>query len=456
MAFDPNTFPTLIDLSTRLRELAGDAAYKAGRDYLKKGLVKSGAVSPVTGSAVVTGSTDYRVSIGLVEERVTCTCPAHRRNKHCKHVVAVVGALLERPGEFQAVEAPPEVAPKTSTKSKAPRGGDEAAAPKPTRKRQTKADVKVVLQSTGLETVDQLLAALADGGQLTLSTEKAALLQAAGDLVQGLKLRRLGNLIHLLQRRSGDDVAFSRILQDLWLTRAAVGAHLGGDQNLDPALAEELLGKTWREADLETTAGLDLIEVALERETEGNFTIETSYLADLATSHLFLDRQITPVQVRSMPKAPQPLRLLVDRAGLYPGAAPRRIKLLRARRAPLTPEHVSTLIERAPTSVATLQRQLAERLGDPFSPPSLPVLLRPAALVQRGDEMGALDQTGAVLPLLWPADWTKKGLPLLPAGAPFALFGHLSLREQGPILRPLSILSAALRWENGPLFPEVV
>jgi uncharacterized Zn finger protein len=87
-----------VSLSRDLRDLAGDAAYQAGRDYLRKGLVKQGAVAGTTAYATVSGSTDYRVSVAFSDEpKVTCTCPAHRRKRYCKHVVAVCGALLERP-----------------------------------------------------------------------------------------------------------------------------------------------------------------------------------------------------------------------------------------------------------------------------------------------------------------------------------------------------------------------
>ena len=43
--FDPAAHPPLTGLGTRLRELAGDAAYKAGREYLRKGRVQDGAVA---------------------------------------------------------------------------------------------------------------------------------------------------------------------------------------------------------------------------------------------------------------------------------------------------------------------------------------------------------------------------------------------------------------------------
>ncbi|HLN64859.1 MAG TPA: SWIM zinc finger family protein, partial [Symbiobacteriaceae bacterium] len=101
MAFNPGAHPKLAELSERLRELAGDAAFKAGRDYLKKGLVKQGVVAGTTAYATVTGSTEYRVSVAFGEtEKVTCTCPAHRRAKYCKHVVAVAAALVDSPASF--------------------------------------------------------------------------------------------------------------------------------------------------------------------------------------------------------------------------------------------------------------------------------------------------------------------------------------------------------------------
>src|ERR671932_2910052 len=109
-AFDPASHPALVDLGRRLRELAGDASYQAGLAYRRKGAVKQGAVAGTTAYATVSGSTDYRVSIAFgAELKVNCTCPAHRRNKYCKHVVAVCAALVERPDEFVAGEAPPEV-----------------------------------------------------------------------------------------------------------------------------------------------------------------------------------------------------------------------------------------------------------------------------------------------------------------------------------------------------------
>jgi hypothetical protein len=474
-AFDPAAHPPLADLSSRLRELAGDAAYQAGRDYLRKGLVEPGAVAATTAYATVRGSTSYRVSVAFAAEpKVTCTCPAHRRNRYCKHVVAVCAALLERPADFALSEVPPEPElPKPAPR----RRGAAAARPKPD---------PAALRTAGLDTVDRLLLELTEGGLASLGPDKAALLAQAGELVRALKLRRLGNVVLALQRAAGgqDDplrlvaqrltahgaplppamqaqlgrrgltlepARFVRLLEDLYLTRRAVGAHLGGQVALDPRLGEDLLGKTWRVEELEPVADLELIEVGYTREDDGEFHIETSYLADLPTGAIYAERQITPLGRRGACKPRHRLRLLVDEAGLYPGEPPRRIRLQRVRRAPLTAADVDRLLAHAATTVAALQERLVERLAAPFGPAEAAVLFRPAALVQHGQQVGALDPDERFLALNWPARFATELPPLLPAAGRYTLFGLLALDADGPRLRCLAALSGALRWGNGPL-----
>jgi len=49
------------------------------------------------------------VSFPSVESaKVSCTCPAHRRSKYCKHVVALCTALLEQPAAFAVLDVLPE------------------------------------------------------------------------------------------------------------------------------------------------------------------------------------------------------------------------------------------------------------------------------------------------------------------------------------------------------------
>jgi hypothetical protein len=472
-AFDPAAHPALADLAARLRELAGDAAYRAGQDYLRKGLVQQGAVAATTVYATVRGSTDYRVSVGFAAEpKVTCTCPAHRRNRYCKHVVAVCAALLQRPSDFAVSDAPPEPQPA-----------------KPERRRRTagngrgKAD-PAALRASGLDTVDRLLVELAEGGLASLGPDKAALLAQAGELV------RLGNLVVALQRAAGsqDDsphpVArgaaaapggarpparqaqlarrglaleppdFVRLLSDLYLTRRAVGAHLEGQIALDPRLGEDLLGKTWRAEELEPVGSLELVEVGYAQADDGEFSVETSYLIDLPTGAIYAERQITPLGRRVPPKPRHRERLLVDEAGLYPGEPPRRLRLQRTRRAPLAAVDVERLLAHAPTIVDALRERLVERLAAPFGPAEAAVLFRPAALIQHEQQVGALDADSHYLALAWPAGWMKELPRLLPPAGGYALFGLLGLDYIGLRLRPLSVVSPALRWDRGPIYPD--
>ena len=227
------------------------------------------------------GSTDYRVTVAFpsVETtKVTCTCPAHRRNKYCKHVVAVCTALVEQPAAFSVIDALPEP---PSAKKAAPRKRGAAAA--------AKTD-PAEMRAAGLGVLDRLLTELADGGLAQLGPEKAALIEQCAELVRALKLRRLGNLLMQLQRAIAEPgllaspnlsallaaapasvpgglaaavrggladadtrrgAAFARLLLDLYLCRAATGAQLEGKVALDPRLAEDLVGKTWRAEELE-------------------------------------------------------------------------------------------------------------------------------------------------------------------------------------------------------------
>jgi hypothetical protein len=448
--FDPAQYPSLAGLGERLRELAGDSAFQSGREYFRKGQVSETGVAGSTAHASVTGSTVYRVSVNFAGEvKPACTCPAHRRNKFCKHVVAVCTALLERPGDFAAVEAPPEPEPRT----RGIRSGERGA-----RTTTDKRAERAALRASGLETLDRLMEELADGGLMTLGPAKAALLADAGELVRALKLRRLGNLLLALQRAAGDGRSidphtFATLLTDLYLTRRAAGAYLDKRADVDPRLAEDLLGKTWRETELEPVAGLELLELAYTRADEGEFRIETSYLVDLPTAAVYLERQISPRR-RFTPKSRYRLRLLVKEAGLYPGMPPRRIRFSGARHAPITAADIDRLLTRTPDTVSELRRQLVERLNLPFGVVEIALLFRPAALVTCGNQIGALDRTGAFLALQWPEGWAKELAALLPDSGSYALFGLLDGAGQHLRLSCLSVVGSKLRWSKGPVYPD--
>ena len=436
--FDPAAHPPLIGLGERLPELAGAAAYRAGRTYLRKGVVKEAAVASTTAYATVVGSTDYRVSVQFAstdETIVTCTCPAHRRSKHCKHVVAVCGLLIEQPGAVAVLEAPPEgfFPPRVAKGPRAPR---RTAA----EKARAEQEQAAALRAAGLATIDRLLTELADGGLLALGPDKATLLEGVAELVRALKLRRLGNLLMHLQRAvanpgSLDGPRFARLLIDLHLAREATGAHLNGRASLDPRLAEDLLGKAWRATELEPVSDLDLIEVGFTREDALEFVVETSYVADPAGGELYAEREITPAGRRAAPKPRRRLRLRVEEAGLYPGLSPRRIRLARFNRAPLRAEDVDRLIDGAVDDLAVVRRRLGERAAVPFGRPELAVLFRPAALLAPPSDSvggirqagGALDGAGRFVALRWSRALAKSMPEALPADGRVALFGLVTL-----------------------------
>jgi hypothetical protein len=471
MPFEPSAHPGLAGLGQRLRELAGDAAFKAGRDYLRTGNVKDGAVAPTAAEpaavATVSGSTDYRVTVrfpATAESRVTCTCPAHRRSKFCKHVVAVCAALLEQPGSFSVLESvpePPAPATRRGRKAPAPRG-ERAANSEPAAQR-----------AAGLEVLDRLLLELTEGGLMQLGADKASLIAQCAELVRALKLRRLGNLLGQLQRavtdpRALDGQQFSQLLLDLYRCRVATGAQLAGSVALDQRIAEDLVGKTWRAEELEQVSGLELVQLAAHQEIDGEFLVATSYLADLASGDIYADRLIAPRRLRSNQPPQHRVRVLVDAAGLYPGLPPRRIRLGSVRRAPLLNEHIDQLIMRAPADVSDLQRRLLELVAVPFGQPKAAVLFRPSALLQppgdpggaptsQAQPAGALDDAGRFLALDW-APLSRHGLALAPPTAdPYALFGLLSLTAEGLLLRPFSLIGvgprSSARNSFGRIFP---
>lgn len=455
--FDPGTHPALRETGERLRELAGDAAYAAGRDYARTGAVRGAIAAGATAYATVSGSTDYRVTVPLDDAAAKpgCTCPAHRRKPHCKHVVAVVVALLDHPAAVAIGEA--IQAPAPPPKARRTRAATGTAAPK----RDPNAE-RTALRGEGLALVDRVLAELAGGGVLALGPDKAALLAQAGELVGALKLRRLGNLIVAVQAagRNGrdgvpDERRFARLLQDLWLTRQATGAHLEGRVALDPRLGEDLLGKTWRAADLEPVAGLELVQIAADRAIDAEFAIDTGTLVDPASGAVYLEKRIVPSKLRGTAPPLHRLRLLVEEAGLYPGAAPRRIKLVRARRAPLRAADIARVVAATPDRIAGPRRALLAALRDPFGGFSVPVLLRPSALVHRGEALGALDADGEVVPLQWPDGWRTRVPGLLPEPGRYALLGDLVLTDDGICLRCRAVVGDGLRWSKGPTFPEL-
>jgi hypothetical protein len=340
------------------------------------------------------------------------------------------------------------------------------------------------------------------------------LIEQCAELVRALKLRRLGNLLMQLQRvvaptqtawsagiagwstgsqmtaaqramvipsavASAQAVAearaaseFSRLLLELYLCRAAVGAQLEAASALDPRLAEDLFGKTWRAEELEAVSGLELVQVAATHENDGEFAISTSYLVDLGSHEVYAERQITPARLRgATPLAPHRVRLLVEHAGLYPGLSPRRIRLGQYQRAPLRDCDIDCIVAGGTDDVSQVQRLLIGRMAVPFGPSEVAVLFRPALLlgapsgtpgrfVQAGGPAGAVDAAGQFIALDWRPLWQAGLETTLPSDQEYAIFGLAAQDEAGMTLRCLSVVGARAipsrtRGTLGRIFPAV-
>jgi hypothetical protein len=266
---------------------------------------------------------------------------------------------------------------------------------------------------------------------------------------------------------------FARLLLDLYLCRAATGAQLTGTVTLDPRLAEDLIGKTWRAEELEPVTGLDLVQVAATTESDGEFTIESSYLVELASMAVYVERQIAPVRLRGTPKTQHRVRLSVDEAGLYPGLAPRRIRLGRGRRLALRAEDVERLIHGATGDLTEIQRRLIERAMVPFGEAEVAVLFRPSLVLgptskdadkqaqprtgQRSARsaqeraIGAVDAAGRFVSVTALGSMADELAVIGQAPGTFALFGLARAGGEGLVLRCLSVVVSAASpvWQGG-------
>lgn len=451
--FDPTVYPALVTLGEQIRALAGESSYRAGRDYLRRSKISNTTVSDREAHAEVQGSSTYRVSIAFdgAAAKVTCTCPAHRRAKHCKHVVTVSLALVEQPRLFRIV----------------PRTDMPVAAPTPRKRRDPSAKLKAEAlkeqqRQAGLALVDRLLVELSSSGLGGLGPEQVALLGSVVETVHGLKLRRLGNALSGLRRlvvegseEERTPTAFASLLAQISLTRRVLGAALNGATSLDPALMQDLIGKTWTAKELELVSGIALVPLASSAEVDGDFIVDSTYLIERETKEIFVERQITPRGLRNAPLPSRRMMTLVDEAGIYPGLAPRRIKLTTTRRSALSMRDVQHIVEAAPTEIATLRHGLIERLAVPVDTAEVAVMFRPDAIVASGDHLAGLDRRGELLPLVWPAAWSAPTVHRTTADpSRVALFGLMELSPSGPVLRCLSLFGD-LGWLNGPIYPEL-
>ena len=162
--------------------------------------------------------------------------------------------------------------------------------------------------------------------------------RGAGARPEAAAARQPADAAPARRRRSAGarQCAFARLLLDLYL----VGPRPGHSSK---ARSRSTHGwpKTWSARpggprSWSRSAASNWCRSAATHENDGEFVVETSYLVDLGSLEIYVERQITPARLRSAaPKVQHRVRLVVEEAGLYPGLPPRRIRLGRFQRAPL-------------------------------------------------------------------------------------------------------------------------
>jgi uncharacterized Zn finger protein len=413
-------------------------SWKNGQKYFAAGEVQDRFRTETTVFAIVKGSKEYRVSFRMGDEKpeTHCTCPAYRRNKFCKHVVATLIAWVKEADTFIRMEENALESKKEQFKTK--------------RERKKKSD-KDGLINQGLDLVEKLVQEIGNRGFSMVSEESVGTLQELSEFVKSHKLRRLGNLLTELREelRSGNDPhRIFRLLSDAWFTASAIRKAKSGEWKNADSL-DELIGKTWRKNELEPVKGLALLELAYMAEhLKSGFKVETSVFVDLKSGAFFTEKQITPRRISAQPKRSYSGVLEVAEGYLYPGREPRRIKLEQFVERSVQPDDVAACFPFAATHASQLYEKVREDRSFLFPQSELFILFRPHEVLQRKKEYLAVDESGKSVPLLFPAGWQSTGRSLAGLRC-FLVFGRI-LTEPRISLQVHSVLTAEIpddpRW----------
>jgi hypothetical protein len=413
-----------------------------GQAYFKQGKVDHAWHSADSLQALVAGSgkRPYQVNIADRDGKLSpkCTCPAHRRWPFCKHVAAVLLAWVHTPDRF-AAGVPPvaeEPAKKRSTPASTPRR----------RRSRPKVDRKQV-QLEGLAKVEELLVGLTNYGLLSLTD---GLVSRVGDLAhtaESHKLRRLGRRLIVLgsaleralrDRENFDELVYAGLVADAWLAVRATRRAFQ-DPEVDPTDLQELIGKTWREKDLEKREDVTLAELAYGTVIlEEGFTVDTSYLLSLEDGQLYTEMQIVPTHLKRQERKPSHTGRLTGTIGLYPGHEPRRVKLIEvAPPAPLAAADWEKALRHAESSASALVRDFQEATASPLAPRISYALFAPHQIWIDGSRILLLDQEGQAIPLH--QGWRAQNLFTRHQVAAF--FGRLVPQSGTLALTPMALIT---------------
>ncbi len=421
-----------------------DKALSDGRTLLKKGAFKqlkaTADQSLIWGECQGSGANPYVLSIDLAGDNPTirCTCPV--KPPPCKHALGLLVAYMDNPAVFALSEAPAELVEKRSKNLERAEKKAEAAQ-QPKEVNHAALAKKVRIQREALDLLEKLVLDLAGAGLGTLDAKKGAkLVEQARQLTDAYlpgaaeALRRLASLADRRERdpdaerfyqleEPGHDLPddlrlrlMARHLTRLW---AMVRK---GQQALDGKLAEptdsaseaeavveDLLGHVWDLASLKASGharhDLLLFELADERYRDAvrEETVEQSYLVDLTTGQLVVDRKFRPFSAldRIKEKDSYDKPITIAEAGLYPGFINRRVRweiaALTSRSS--TPADFAAIHAVAHPTIAPALAAYKEQIRNPLAPDDAVVLIRAADIRVAGDVLALVDSSGAALRL---------------------------------------------------------
>ncbi len=384
-----------------VRALCDLTTYRSAEQIVASDQLLQLARSDETLYAQVQGSKPYTVRIEFKDSapKARCTCLAARFAKFCKHAIAVLIVWAQSPERFTYGQQTPTEEPPTQPR----RGGKRAA----------KATVeRADLQIQSIDRTLKIVQELAERGLAGVQPAFLEQLKALAPNLESLKARRLKQaverLVQLIENARVDPISeerYTRALLRLWLIARALEEHFAERRPLPDEQMEEMLGRTWRDKDLQLRENLHLLELAYENiELPTGFRLDISHMMELETGELLREMKIAPLHTPSAdarafkPARPEPIHAL--RVGVYPGYAPKRIKIYDALplHAPMA-ELIAQSVSHALTEWQPLIRQYLQRLADTFAPRELPCLLRYERIVWQDGAAWLADTHGALLPL---------------------------------------------------------
>ncbi len=453
-----------------VKALCDTPTYRNAEQIVGSSAITQTARAGNTLFAQVVGSSNYTVQIDLQDPnppKARCSCPAARRTPYCKHALAVLIAWVQTPERFQESQLAEMPQPARTTRGRVRRETVE----------------RTDLQQQSVQQALKLAIEQARSGLLGASEERVQLLRVLSQNLESLKARRLAQAVseladlleaRLLRAEPQIEHRYAQRLANLWLTLRALQEHYANRCPLPPRQYEEMLGRTWREKDLEVRQNLRLAELAYESLiTPTGFRLDISHLIDLDSGALFREMKIVPLHLRFADPAQlefKPARsqpLLARRVGLYPGYAPQRLKILEEEPLKASFADLFPQIRRfALTSAHEARMQLIAHASDPFAPPQHTALIAPAQLVWTYGRAWWADENGEMMPLAlftlpelmeqqqaWLAEPLEEIIPHRVESDPRPLdialrqwngqplFGWLALREGDVVFVPISMLA---------------